>query len=227
MITATTNIDARIQTLFREHREDPDNGGIALTLESLLRRAGRDDEADKIAVPTAIKEGRLAREYILGSNGKRPMRSRFTVVNTAASKRITFCTQRESLGEDRDYEAVTDDVDGRYWKIGAMVGSDNESSYVDFGIIRLEGGCPVFYYSSQSQISREDRTVKVFAWLWKSLIQGVMPAGIEFHNEGRCCRCRKVLTVPESRERGMGPVCSRKYGSKQRPVQPRKRNSGE
>jgi len=228
MINSTTlrNADSRISELARRHSEDPENASIAQAYESALRRAGRDDEADKIVIPTVIREGRNAREYVLGSNGKKPKRSRFTVVNVAAGQRITFCTQRERLSEDRDYDAETDERDDRYWKIGAMVGTDNDSSYQNFGIIRLEGGFPKFYWASQSRIAKDDKTVKVFAWLWKSLAQGILPQGIEFHNEGRCSRCRRVLTVPESRERGIGPVCFGRYHSSQRPVQPSQGNCG-
>lgn len=133
MSTTLRSQDSLIGELARRHEEDRENASVAQAYEAALRRAGRDDEADKVVVPTIIREGRQAREYVLGSNGKKPKRSRFTVVNVAAGQRITFCTQRENLAEDRDYNAETDERDDRYWKIGAMVGSDNDSSYQNFG----------------------------------------------------------------------------------------------
>lgn len=220
------NEDHRIQEMFRVYKEDPENSFYAQALEAALRRAGREAEADKIVIPTAIADGRNAREYVLGSNGKKPRKARFSVTHPESQQRITFASQREQLVADREYEPETDEEDDRFWKIGAMVGSSNEN-YEDFGVIKLEGGFPKFYWATQSRIAKDDKTIKVFSWLWKSLSQGVLPKSVEFFNEGKCCRCGRVLTVPESRSRGVGPVCARKYiANKERPIQPTQGNTG-
>lgn len=214
----------RIDSLRRSYEADPENEVLGLRLEAALRQAGRDAEADSVVIPTQIQDARNAREYVLGSNGKLPKRSRFTV--THSGQRITFSTQRERLAEDRDYNPETDESDSRFWKISAMVGSDNDQSYVDFGVVYLqEHGYPVFRWASESTIAKSDKVVQVFAWLWDALSKGYMPADTAFYNEGRCVRCRRVLTVPESRSRGQGPVCAHKYGSKERPIQPSSRLS--
>jgi hypothetical protein len=35
-----------------------------------------------------------------------------------------------------------------------------------------------------------------------------LPKGLKVHHEGRCCRCGRKLTVPESIETGLGPECA-------------------
>jgi hypothetical protein len=36
--------------------------------------------------------------------------------------------------------------------------------------------------------------------------------GCEVYHEGRCGRCNRKLTVPESIETGLGPECASKLG---------------
>jgi hypothetical protein len=46
-----------------------------------------------------------------------------------------------------------------------------------------------------------------FAWFWDRLRNGNLPEQVEVHHEGRCGRCGRALTVPESIESGFGPEC--------------------
>lgn len=220
--------DDRIATLRRYVELNPDDETARARLATMLNQVGETEEAKKIE-PTQIKDARNAREFVLASNGKRPRRNRFTIVNQETNQRITFSSQRERLDVEgwdgmnsaERAEAVTvADKDDRYWIVSAMVGSDNNNSYTPFGIVRVEGGLPRFYYSTESEVVQSDTVVQAFAWLFQKLNAGVMPSNIEFHHEGRCGRCGLVLTVPESIESGIGPVCHRKYHSDSRPVQP-------
>jgi hypothetical protein len=47
-----------------------------------------------------------------------------------------------------------------------------------------------------------------FMWLWLNLGS----SRIEFHHAGKCGRCGRELTVPESIESGLGPECAKKTG---------------
>ena len=38
-------------------------------------------------------------------------------------------------------------------------------------------------------------------------IQPLVDKGFNLHHEGRCCRCGRVLSTPESCDRGIGPEC--------------------
>lgn len=54
----------------------------------------------------------------------------------------------------------------------------------------------------------DDVKAKGFAWFWRTLTSGrEFPAGFEFWHEGRCARCSRRLTVPESVASGFGPEC--------------------
>lgn len=227
-------MDMRIEALQRQHSADPSNSAIALRLENLLRQAGRVADADRVVIPTEIKEGRGALSYILSSNGKRPRRARFTVSHTPSNKRITFSSQREKLEvegwasmekEEREAAVMAAETDGRFWVISAMVGTDNVSSYSPFGVIFRQGAGFAFRWASESTIAKSDRTVEAFAKMWASFKNGVMPSELSFLNEGKCGRCGRVLTVPESRSRGQGPVCHSRYGHNNTiAVQPRQGN---
>jgi hypothetical protein len=228
-------MDTRIETLTRSYEADRTNSAVALRLESLLRQAGRVSDADKIVVPTPIKEGREALSYILSSNGKRPRRARFTVTHKPTEKRITFSAQRECLevagwaGMDkaeREAAVLAAETDARFWVISSMVGNDNVSSYSPFGVIYREGNTLAFRWASESTISKSDRCVQAFAKMWASFKNGVMPSELTFINEGKCGRCGRVLTVPESRSRGQGPVCHSRYGHNTIAVQPCRGNHG-
>lgn len=61
---------------------------------------------------------------------------------------------------------------------------------------------PTFRYSLKTP------SVRAFVWAWQKLYyERIMPAELEVWHEGRCGRCGRRLTVPESIERGIGPEC--------------------
>lgn len=62
-----------------------------------------------------------------------------------------------------------------------------------------------------------------FAWLWRNVRpmptdqrrygtppDGRFPSGVEVRHDGRCSRCGRALTDPESIDVGMGPICRAK-----------------
>jgi len=71
-----------------------------------------------------------------------------------------------------------------------------------------------FKHSKKSRISDEAQSVKVFDFVFNTLITKSLPQFIEIWHEGRCCACGKTLTTPESIQRGIGPECFRRNASK-------------
>ena len=67
-----------------------------------------------------------------------------------------------------------------------------------------------FAWTKKSPIGQDAPSVKAFAWTWKYLSTGTMPAAIEMWHEGKCGRCGRRLTTPSSIATGMGPECSKK-----------------
>jgi hypothetical protein len=51
---------------------------------------------------------------------------------------------------------------------------------------------------------------KAFGWALGQLLAGNLPEQLEVWHEGRCCRCGRKLTVPESIAAGIGPECAGK-----------------
>jgi hypothetical protein len=46
-----------------------------------------------------------------------------------------------------------------------------------------------------------------YAWEWAN--QGIIPSDLEVRHEGRCGRCGRQLTHPDSIDRGIGPECAK------------------
>ena len=72
----------------------------------------------------------------------------------------------------------------------------------------------VLHGVTTSPLKEDDVKARGFAWFWRSLNSGRdFPAGFEFWHEGRCARCSRRLTVPESISSGFGPECIKLVGS--------------
>ena len=60
-----------------------------------------------------------------------------------------------------------------------------------------------------SHIRYDDHRQMGFAWLWRRITSNTaLPPKAEVWHEGSCGRCGRKLTVPESIENGLGPVCA-------------------
>lgn len=92
--------------------------------------------------------------------------------------------------------------------VSLLTGSDNENDYSYIGILTPNG----FRSTAKSRISSETPSVKGFAWAVNTLTKGTMPETLEVWHSGKCCRCNRKLTTPESIARGLGPECWSKSG---------------
>jgi hypothetical protein len=119
----------------------------------------------------------------------------FTVRNEETGNRFTYRVKRFERKYKKDLYFVK-----------VLTGADNESyfSYTFIGTIFPEG---YFKHSPKSRISQNAQSVKVFAWLWKVLRADKLPECVNVYHEGRCGRCGRRLTVPESVLSGYGPEC--------------------
>jgi len=60
-----------------------------------------------------------------------------------------------------------------------------------------------------SAVSEDDPKAKGFAWVWKRLqARHPFPPSVQFWHEGRCGRCGRLLSNPDSIQRGLGPECA-------------------
>lgn len=93
------------------------------------------------------------------------------------------------------------------WFVSLMNGPDNESNYAYIGQVYADKR---YQHGRKSKISADSPAARAFNWLWQVVRAGKLDAvPVEVWHEGRCGRCNRKLTVPESVERGLGPECAK------------------
>lgn len=125
-------------------------------------------------------------------------RAVFTVVSPRTSARYTFKVRAKDTDDGRTLHFVS-----------VLTGSDNTSDYTFLGTV-FDG--VEFRHGRRSAIGAEAPSAKAFSWVWERLCAGKDLQGVSVHHEGRCGRCGRALTVPESIESGFGPECADKVG---------------
>ena len=102
------------------------------------------------------------------------------------------------------------------WFLSVLTGSNNESDYSYAATLRHENGKPfTLSPTAKSRVAFDAPSMKAFRWFFRLLFQSG-PEGMEqfyrqgaFYHEGKCGRCGRTLTTPESVERGIGPECAK------------------
>jgi len=131
-----------------------------------------------------------------------------------------YTIQNRTTGEHRTFMVKTQAEDAKFAPgtrvVALLTGSDNDSdaSYQGFGFVNLDG---IRVWSSK----RGTPDGKKSAWEWyaEMLWSLAVDAGhSEYADrytllmEGRCVKCNRVLTEPESIRTGIGPVCAGREG---------------
>jgi hypothetical protein len=117
-------------------------------------------------------------------------RSTLTLVSMATGARFTYSVRQ--VGESKVHF------------VSVLSGPNNGSDYEFVGTI-FDGAR--FAHGSRSRISRDAPSARAFAWAFQHLVRASLPPLCEVWHEGRCGRCGRALTVPESIASGIGPVC--------------------
>jgi|SRR6478752_825415 len=91
--------------------------------------------------------------------------------------------------------------------VSVLTGSDNEN---DFSFLGSIFGGKVYSHGRKSSISAESLSARAAQWVVSKVIKGEPLNGCEVWHAGRCGRCNRKLTVPESIETGLGPECATK-----------------
>lgn len=117
----------------------------------------------------------------------------FTLVSKRTGTRFTYRVgmPKKARGSDQPW-----------YYVSLLNGPDNTSNYTWMGTILNNGG---YRYA---KVGKDAASSKAFLWLLARLQAGVFPAEVEFWHEGRCGRCGRMLTVPASVARGIGPECA-------------------
>ena len=85
--------------------------------------------------------------------------------------------------------------------VSVLTGPD---SYQYLGTIH---GSKIYHHGAKSKIKEDAPSARAFAWVWQWLTAGLVPRTLEVYHEGRCGRCGRRLTTPESVTIGVGPEC--------------------
>ncbi len=113
----------------------------------------------------------------------------FSFENTQSAHHRTFKISKSDFAEGK-------------LVIGLLTGSDNEFAYTNFGFINPTTG--------QVNLWRKyeyDSTFPKYAKMMQGMFQNTLPDYINAHHSGKCFRCGRQLTTPESIESGIGPIC--------------------
>lgn len=113
-----------------------------------------------------------------------------TVVNDATGGRVTV-----RFRKPKGFKSVLVDV---------MVGSDNENDFAFAGTLR--GTELKLSAKAKAPRERADFAKKVLDWTLRAAEAGDLKT-VRCLHEGRCARCGRKLTVPESIDSGLGPEC--------------------
>ena len=114
-----------------------------------------------------------------------------------------------------------------------LTGSDNTADYSYLGMLNEQTG--EVRLTAKSCVGADGWAVRivrrVLAQMWEGEgLQAILAAGWDVHHEGRCGRCGRPLTVPESLEVGIGPDCAEQMGipypTRSKPAKTRKRKGG-
>jgi hypothetical protein len=103
--------------------------------------------------------------------------------------------------------------DAPTWFVKLLNGPDNSRNFVYIGIIRNDQFC----WTGKSRVSKDASSFMGFQFCHSHLAAGKI-TGFEVWHEGKCGRCGKKLTVPESIASGFGPDCISLVGLAAAPV---------
>lgn len=91
--------------------------------------------------------------------------------------------------------------------VSVLTGSNNISDYTYLGTIKPTPNGYTFGLTAGSTISGEAKSFQAFNYVFTLLINGHELNFVEVWHEGKCGRCGRKLTDPQSIESGFGSYC--------------------
>jgi len=123
----------------------------------------------------------------------------FTMVSNRTGERFTYRVRRPK-GEKKPLF------------VQLLNGPDNTNSYAYFGLMFGENEKALASYrygAAKAKVPQTAPSVRGFEWLIRNIQNDATLDQVQLWHQGRCGKCRKALTVPESIQSGLGPVCAR------------------
>jgi len=102
------------------------------------------------------------------------------------------------------FAKVLSNGDNTNWDNQTYLGHSNFASIA---------GCDVLQFVPGRKGQR-GAALDALNWAFRRLtMTGNIPEDLEIRHEGRCCRCGRALTHPDSIDTGIGPECAKKMGA--------------
>lgn len=113
--------------------------------------------------------------------------------------RATVTVRSITTGTRFTYKIKKAEGDKPLWFVSLLTGPENQDDYQYMGVIDPRG----FRITGKSRFKVTAPSMLAISWLSRNWED---PRAEVWH-EGRCGRCGRTLTVPESIASGIGPVC--------------------
>jgi hypothetical protein len=143
-----------------------------------------------------ITDAKIALRFMLAG------KATVTLRDEASGQRFTY---KITLAEKRQ------PTDTDTWFVSLLNGPDNWTNYAYIGIMKNENNQPKYIWTAKAKAGRDAASVKAIGACVAQLAAGTMQ-GFEVWHIGKCGRCNRPLTVPESIATGFGPECASMIG---------------
>lgn len=125
--------------------------------------------------------------------------------------------EEQRLPSHYTFKVVRRDATDRWpesWFVSLLTGPDNEHDFTYMGLLNpKECYVRLTKASIYTEKSMPYRLLsRCFQRIWANEQEKMQQAGFYLHHEGKCGRCGRTLTVPESVETGIGPECAKIMG---------------
>jgi len=149
-----------------------------------------------MAEPRIITDPVAARRFATAGN------ARITLKSKVSGKHFTY---RIAKAKGKPGKPADPDL----FFVGLLTGPDNGANFSYIGIHKM-GAIEAFRTTSASKVPSTADSVKAIRFFCEKTIRGgKIPEDLEIRHEGRCGKCGKTLTHPESIDVGIGPDCSK------------------
>jgi hypothetical protein len=124
--------------------------------------------------------------------------------------KATFTVESAKTGAHLTYRVRKIEGKDLYF-VSVLSGPNNEADYSYLGLLDPVTG---LHLTRRSTAGEHATSVRGFRYVWGNAAADQMPRNARIHHEGRCGRCGRTLTVPESVESGYGPECIQHVGGR-------------
>jgi len=127
------------------------------------------------------------KDFLFGGN------STITLKSIETGKHFTFKVKQADMKDKNSLFFVS-----------VLSGSDNYSNYSYIGIIKNKSE---FRLTQKSKVGSDAISFKAFNYFFNQIKTGKINNKLEVLHSGKCARCNRKLTTPESIKSGFGPIC--------------------